>query len=145
MKVDDILKIKGHKVITIDSRQTVKQAMNLMTENFIGALPVMKDNRLAGIISERDILRLIQQHGDEALQMKIADTMTTKLIVGILEDDLERVEALMTNNRFRHLPIMDGHDLTGIVSIGDVVKAHVKNLRIENLYLIDYITGKYPG
>ncbi len=145
MKVIDILKVKGNKVVTIDSHKTVRQAMDLITENFIGALPVMKENRLAGIISERDILRLIQQKGDAALQIKIGDAMTTKLIVGILDDDLERVEALMTNNRFRHLPIMDGPNLAGIISIGDVVKAHVKDLKIENLYLIDYITGKYPG
>ncbi|SYZ73930.1 CBS protein [Candidatus Zixiibacteriota bacterium] len=145
MKVADILNVKGREVITIESHKSVKQAMERLTQRHVGALPVLKDNRLVGIISERDILRLIHQKGDTAFDMNIGDIMTTNLIVGVLSDDLDRVEALMTNNRFRHLPIMEGPDLAGIISIGDVVKAHVKNLKIENLYLIDYITGKYPG
>jgi len=145
MKVRELLKAKGDYTETIEGEKTVKQAMDRMVDKKIGALPVFEKEELAGIITERDILRLMHKSGAGALLFKVREVMTRKLVVGILEDDIEMVQAIMTNNRFRHLPIMDGKKMVGIISIGDIVKSHVKNLQIENRYLIDYITGKYPA
>ncbi len=148
MKVRDILKAKGGQCETIHPEATIKEAMDRIMDKKIGALPVMKDKNLVGIITERDIFRLIYKHREDLREIfdnKVADVMTTHLIIGVPDDDMEAVEALMTNNRFRHLPILDGKKLAGIVSIGDVVKMEAKNLKIENRYLQDYIVGKYPG
>jgi len=87
----------------------------------------------------------VAKEGEGALSKTIREVMTTRLVVGVLEDEIDMVMALMTNNRFRHLPIMDGRKMVGIISIGDIVKTQVNNLEIENRYLMDYITGKYPG
>lgn len=145
MKIKDILKAKGTHVETIASNDTIRQAMDKIIKKQIGALLVMEKNGLEGIITERDIARLIHKEGEKAFANIIGDTMTRRLIVGLPNDDVDLAMALMTNNRFRHLPVMDGPKLVGIISIGDIVKAQVKNLQIENRYLMDYITGKYPA
>ena len=119
--------------------------MDKIIEKGIGSLLVMNDDTLVGIISERDIFRLYHKHGEKAAAMEVGDTMTRDIIIGIADDDVEAVKALMTNNRFRHLPIMERSKVVGIISIGDVVKSMATDLQIENRYLKDYITGKYPG
>ncbi len=145
MKVRELLKTKSQDTETIEPDKSIKEAMDIIVAKRIGALPVLDKGELVGIITERDIFRLLHKNGAGAFTFKVGDVMTRKLVVGILEDDIEMVQAVMTNNRFRHLPIMDGRKMVGILSIGDIVKSHVKNLQIENRYLIDYITGKYPG
>jgi CBS domain-containing protein len=145
MKVSEILKAKGSRVESITPDKTIKEAMDIITGKNIGSLPVLENNILAGIITERDILHLMEKEGEKALSKPVGEVMTTRLVVGVLEDEVDTVMALMTNNRFRHLPIMDGRKMVGIISIGDIVKTLVKNLQIENRYLMDYITGKYPG
>ena len=145
MKVSEILKAKGSRVESIAPNRTVREALDVITGKGIGSLPVLENDMLAGIITERDILRLVAKEGEGALSKTIREVMTTRLVVGVLEDEINMVMALMTNNRFRHLPIMDGRKMVGIISIGDIVKTQVNNLEIENRYLIDYITGKYPG
>ena len=148
MKVRDILGTKGKVIHTILPEDTVKKAMDEIAARKIGALLVEEDGMLKGIITERDIFRLLHKHQDKcnyALELKVKEVMTTNVVIGIPDDDIDMVEALMTNNRFRHLPIMDGKKIAGVVSIGDIVKNMAKNLQIENRYLKDYITGKYPG
>jgi len=145
MKVKDILKAKRGPVISIEPHRTLKDAMDTIMKNKVGALLVMEGETLEGIITERDLFREYHQTGDKALSRKIGEVMTTDLVVGLPEDDIEAVQALMTNNRFRHLPIMQDKKVCGIVSIGDVVKILAVNLKIENRYLKDYITGKYPA
>jgi len=140
-----MLDAKGHKYESIGPKNTIRDAMDRIMEKRIGSLLVMNENRLVGIISERDIFRLYHRHGEKAAAMEVGDTMTRDIIIGIPDDDVEAVKALMTNNRFRHLPIMEGNEVVGIISIGDVVKSMATNLQIENRYLKDYITGKYPG
>ena len=94
---------------------------------------------------ERDIFRLMATHGESAFSRPVKDFMTENLVVCVPDDDIDTAMACMTNNRFRHLPIVENKKVVGIISIGDVVKAQVHNLKVENHYLIDYITGKYPG
>ncbi len=145
MKVKDILKAKGGAVLSIQPGKTVKEAMDSILKNKIGALLVMEDDMLKGIITERDLFRVYYQAGEKVLKKKVSEVMTTNLVVGLPNDDIEAVKALMTNNRFRHLPILENKKVCGIVSIGDVVKILAVDLEIENRYLKDYITGKYPG
>lgn len=148
MKVKDILESKGKVVHKVSPETTVKETMDQIVNRKIGALLVEEEGTLKGIITERDIFRLIHrnlENSREALNKKVREIMTTNVVIGIPEDDIDMVEALMTNNRFRHLPIMEGRTIAGLISIGDIVKSTVKNLQIENRYLKDFITGKYPG
>lgn len=148
MKVRDILETKGKTIHTISPDASVKRAMDEIANRKIGALLVEEGGSLKGIITERDIFRLLYKSLDnwnQALDSKVSEVMTTNVVIGIPDDDVDMVEALMTNNRFRHLPIMEGEKIAGLVSIGDIVKNMAKNLQIENRYLKDYITGKYPG
>jgi CBS domain-containing protein len=145
MRVRDILKSKGSGFEAITPGQGVKEAINKMLDKKIGSLLVMNNEDLVGIVTDRDIFWKVNREGDRMLSVKVADIMTTKLVVGLPDDDIETAMAYMTNNRFRHLPIMDGSKVVGIISIGDIVKAQVHNLKVENRYLIDYITGKYPA
>ncbi len=145
MKVNDILEAKGRDVFSIEPDRTLKDAMDSIINNKIGALLVMEKKDFVGIISERDLIREFHKSGGDALRKKVGEVMTTKIVVGILEDDIEEVEALMTKNRFRHLPIMNDGEVVGVISIGDVVKMLAANRDSENRYLKDYIEGKYPA
>ncbi len=145
MKVHDLLKKKAGKIVSISSDRTIKQAMESIIAHKIGALPVIDGDELKGIISERDIFRLTFSKGESGFNVKVSEVMTKNIVIGFLNDDVENVSALMTQNRFRHLPIMDNKKLVGIISIGDVVAANVDSLAVENRYLKEYIAGKYPA
>jgi CBS domain-containing protein len=145
MKVKDILDVKGYEFESVGPNTTVGVAMDTIIQKGIGSLLIMNNDTLIGIISERDIFRLYHKYGQKATSITVDEVMTKDIIIGLPEDDVEAVKALMTNNRFRHLPILDGSKVVGIVSIGDVVKSMATDLKIENRYLKDYITGKYPG
>jgi len=145
MKIQDILKSKGSHVECIESHNTVREALARIVARKIGALLVVEDDTAVGIITERDILRLVAVCEKEPLSGQVKDFMTRNLVIGLPDDDLDTAMACMTINRFRHLPIIEGQKVIGIVSIGDIVKAQVHNLKTENRYLFDYITGKYPG
>ena len=145
MKIRDILKVKGSDVESIEPTLTIREALNRINDKKVGALLVYKDEELVGIITERDILRLMATKGEAAFSDPVEKIMTKKLIIGLPDDDLDTAIAYITNNRFRHLPIMENKKLCGIISIGDIVKALAHNLKIENRYLMDYISGKYPG
>ncbi|NIP42982.1 MAG: CBS domain-containing protein [candidate division Zixibacteria bacterium] len=147
MKIKDILEQQGKReIFKVTPETVVKDGLEIIMKNRIGALLVMDENdKLAGIITERDILWRIYKDGEEALHKKVDDYMTRNVIVGIPDDDIETAEQFMTVNRFRHLPIMEGEKLVGLISIGDIVKSMAGNLRVQNRYLRDYITGKYPG
>lgn len=145
MKVKDILKIKGSRCECIGPDNSIKEAMNLIINKKIGALPVMENENIIGIITERDILRLLGSQSASVFEKPVREYMTKNLVVGVPDDDVDVAMAYMTNNRFRHLPIIENGRLAGIISIGDIVKTEVSNLKVENRYLTDYITGKYPG
>jgi len=147
MKIRNVLERQGEReLISVKPDATVREAMELLVKNKIGALLVKDDQeKLAGIITERDVLWRLFKDGEQVLQKNVEKLMTRKVIVGIPEDSIETAEVFMTVNRFRHLPIVEGEKIVGLISIGDLVKAQLKNLKVENRYLTDYITGKYPA
>lgn len=123
MSVGTVLATKGSKVITIQPDQTVKDALAMLAKHNIGALVVVDDSEFpVGIISERDIVRDAARD-DDFMMNTVQDVMTTDVVTGTAQDDLRSVANLMTERRFRHLPIVEEDTLIGIVSIGDVVKA----------------------
>ena len=146
MKVKDILASKGSRVVTVEKSSSVIDAMSIFSANRVGSLLVMdKDNNILGIIGARDVLMAVLNHLDEIKTITVEKIMTTNLIVGTLDDSIDYILAVMTENRVRHIPILDGKELKGIVSIGDVVKSQLKEKDVENKYLKDYIADKYPG
>lgn len=131
MKVSHILASKTGELVTITPEQTIKTAVKQLVERNIGALLVVDDNgNLVGILSERDIIRWSSQT-DDVLKMSVAEVMTRNVVTGLPQDDLMSVANTMTERRFRHLPIMDGGKLIGIISIGDVLKAQRDKYRGE--------------
>ena len=123
MTIASLLAKKGVKVVTIGPRDTIREALRRLAEHNIGALVVVDGHGgLAGIVSERDIVRALAR-SESILLEPIASIMTRDVIIGTPQDDLVAVGNTMTEHRFRHLPIVEGGRLVGIVSVGDVVKA----------------------
>lgn len=146
MKVRDILKDKGTEVATIGAEKTICDAVKALVEKNIGSL-LVKDEKgaIAGIITERDIVKQCNQCLESFKETKVKDVMTKNLIVASPDDDLDYVENIMTQNRVRHLPIISNQKLEGIISIGDLVNVLRGECKVENRYLKNYISGKYPG
>jgi CBS domain-containing protein len=125
MKISTILATKGANVVTIRPDQSVKEAAAALAEHRIGVLIVVDDaGRAAGILSERDIVRGVAR-ADDILTQPVSAVMTRRVLTGSPQDDLMSVLRTMTEQRFRHLPILDGGQLAGIISIGDVIKAQL--------------------
>jgi CBS domain-containing protein len=142
MRIRDILRTKGHDVVTVGPDQPVLAAVRILAEHRIGALVVRSRDQVEGIISERDILNLAASDPARLTSERVADVMTTEVIVGVPEDDLDYVMNIMTQNRIRHLPIVDEDGgLVGMVSIGDVVNAVRRSVEAENRHLKEYIQG----
>jgi CBS domain-containing protein len=141
MKIREILAKKGSEVFDIYTEDTVEKALQEMVENNIGALIVRDSNNseIQGIISERDLLRLFEKKWDNMYNIPVSDIMTKNIIVGNIDDDLSLAENTMTHNKIRHLPIMDEQGLSGMISIGDLVKAKLQEIETQNKYLNDYI------
>jgi CBS domain-containing protein len=145
MKVKDILAKKGVTVFTSPDSITVKEALDSLIMNKVGSLVIVdEDGNPVGIITERDILNLANKDNNWH-NLPVNENLTTNFIVGILDDHVEYIMSLMTINRIRHVPIIDEGKLAGIISIGDIVKAQLKDIKAENRYLSDYIMGKYPA
>jgi len=123
MNIKGILATKSRFVFTIRPQQTVAEAVDMLAKQNIGALVVTNaEGKIVGIITERDIIRQAAK-SQSIFAQKVSDIMTRGVIVGLLEDDAMSVAHTMTERRFRHIPILDGEELIGIVSIGDLVKA----------------------
>ena len=137
MNVDAILKSKGRGVMTIPAATSVASAIDQLTSNNIGALIVSADGeRVDGIVSERDIVRGLARYGNRLLAMPVDKVMSTPRTCS-REDTLAHVMELMTVSRHRHLPVVDGGRLRGVVSIGDVVKSRLQELVLEVAVLRD--------
>jgi CBS domain-containing protein len=146
MLVQDILKEKNREVVTIRPEDTVETAMTKLLENKISCLPVLSaDGELAGIVSDKDIFRTAYEYDARFKRMLVKEVMTTDLIIGVLDDDLNYIAAIMTNNRIRHVPIMDEGRMVNLLSVGDIIKAQLRDLKVTNRYLRMYIEGSYPG
>ena len=141
MLIEQILKTKGGTVTTIDANVSLAEAAHLLDEQRIGAVVAMNGESLAGVLSERDILRQVARHGAEALQMSVENSMTRGVITATPNESIDACLARMTDRRIRHLPIMrDGH-LAGIVSIGDLVKWKIEEHKAEADAMAEYIKG----
>ena len=142
MKVKDILVTKGSKVWSVKSGQTIKEAVQVLVTQKIGALLVFdQKDQIVGIITERDIMRACHEYGKELDGTTVIKVMTSRVIIGTLEDDLDYIMNIMTQNRCRHIPIVENEQLQGIISIGDVVKAQLHDSQVQIKYLKDYMHG----
>jgi CBS domain-containing protein len=142
MKVEDIIKDKGHRVVTLTTEATVAQAAKMMIQERIGGVVVCDaEGKLRGVLSERDIVQGLTEHGEKVLPMKIGDLIGKHAVTVNPGDSLLKVMALMTDRRVRHLPIVDEEGrLSGIVSIGDAVKSRIEEIEAEAKTLWEYIT-----
>ncbi|MBF35328.1 MAG: inosine-5-monophosphate dehydrogenase [Henriciella sp.] len=142
MLIEQILKTKGGNVLTIDASQTLAEAARFLDEERIGAVVAMSGEGLAGVLSERDILRQLARHGAAALQMSVEESMTRGVITANPTESLDQCLGRMTDRRVRHLPVMRDGKLAGIVSIGDLVKWKIEETRAEADAMADYIKGQ---
>ncbi len=140
MIVSQILREKGHDVYTVFKEISVKEVSALLAEKRIGAVVVTDQaDAVEGIISERDVVRGLAQHGSSILDKKVEELMTKNVITHGLDDHIDDLMQKMSKSRIRHLPILDDGKLVGVISIGDVVKNRVKELEAEGNMLRDYI------
>lgn len=143
MKVRELLKTKGNRVVTIQPQETLVEASRRLTENSIGALLVLAlDSTIEGIVSERDLVKVCANQNGNLGASLVRDAMSTNLLIGVPEDEVDYILGIMTLNRIRHVPIMDQGKLLGIISIGDVVKARIQETEVKSRYLEEYIFGQ---
>lgn len=142
MLIEQILKTKGGEVLTIDAQSSLSDAARFLDDAKIGAVVAVNDAGLAGVLSERDILRQVARHGVDALQMTVEESMTRGVITANPTESLDQCLARMTDRRVRHLPVMRDGRLAGIISIGDLVKWKIEETRAEADAMADYIKGQ---
>lgn len=141
MYVTDILRSKGARIVSVSEDDSVNDAIGLLCSNRIGAVLVLdKQGGLAGILSERDLVRGLQRHGKAVFDKPITELMTTQVITCSPGDPVASIEGLMTANRFRHVPVMENNQLVGVISIGDVVKNRIEEAQAEVDALRRYIS-----
>jgi CBS domain-containing protein len=140
MTVQLILEAKGRDVATVDPAQSVADVIEALHTRRIGALLALDaDNRLLGIVSERDVVRILAEHGAEALSRGVGEVMTRNLVTIGEEATIDQAMGLMTQGRFRHLPVVRDGRCVGIVSIGDIVKRRIEDAEREAEDLKTYI------
>lgn len=141
MTVKAILEQKGHKVFTLGPNEKLSDAVRMLAEHRIGALVITNgDRKIVGILSERDIVRVLGKEGASALEKQIRDVMTPKVSICNESHTVHEVMAIMTRGRFRHLPVEKNGQLDGIISIGDVVKRRIEDAEKEAAEIRAYIT-----
>ena len=139
-KVSSVLKRKGPDVVTVTPQQTVARVVEVLAQNRIGAVPVInQEGQLIGIISERDIIRGLSEHADAVLALRADQLMTRDIKTCSSEDELVDLMEVITQQRIRHLPVIQNGALQGIVSIGDVVKQRLEEVQSEAEELRGYI------
>ena len=140
MTVKAILDRKGSDVATIEPTADLASAVKLLAACHIGALVVTSFEReIAGIVSERDVIRVLAESGAAALEQPVGQVMTRKVVTCTRADTMSSIMELMTAGKFRHLPVVEGDQLIGIISIGDVVKYRLRQIEFEFAALRDYI------
>lgn len=144
MKIKDISRINQREVVKVGPDDAVTVAIDKLINAKIGAMPVCDaDGMLVGIISERDILYGLHERDNDITNIKVKDLMTREVIVGVPEDDLEEILKTMTEKGVRHLPVMTGPEVVGMLSIRDVIEERLTECTTHVRYLHDYITGGY--
>lgn len=140
MRIADVLRNKGAAVVTINPDATVGELLAGLAEQNIGAMVVVGAEGVVGIVSERDVVRQLHTYGASVLSRPVAKIMSTTVATYTKSDTVDKISVLMTENRVRHVPVLDGKKLIGIVSIGDVVKSRMGELEAEQQQLQSYIT-----
>jgi CBS domain-containing protein len=143
--VGAVLSHKGSKVWTIPADATVYEAIQLMADKNIGALLVTDRGRLEGVFSERDYTRKVALQGRSSKETLVRAVLTDRVIAARPDDTIEACMRVMTDNRIRHLPVLDGDHVVGIVSMGDLVNWIISAQNVAITQLESYITGAYPG
>ena len=142
MLVRDVLDAKGRRVVAIDSEASVSEAIAKLVQNNIGSLPVVdQENRLVGIFSERDVLRLFHHKGEGFGRVHIAEVMTCRPVTCDLVDDVNEVMGLMSERHIAKVPVLEDSKLVGVISVGDVIKVMFDKVSTENKHLMSYIHG----
>ncbi len=145
MKVKDVLKNKKRELVTVDASTNILEAMDLLIKNGISCLPILGySGQLVGIISDKDIFKAVFENQQGFQSFTVGNLMTTDLIVGLPDDEIDYIGGVMTENQIRHVPIVEQDKLLGLLSLGDVVKAEIKRMKIENRYLKMYMEGNQP-
>ena len=143
MKVSDILSAKGQKVRTISPEETAINAANRLRIENIGALVVSRDGRgIYGMLSERDIINGLAEHGSELPHLPVSRLMSRSVVTCAPGDSIAEISRIMTRRRVRHLPVLQDGQLAGIVSIGDVVKHRLDEVEMETNVLRDYAIAR---
>jgi CBS domain-containing protein len=143
--IDSILHQKGARIWSVAPEATVFEAIALMAHKNIGALLVMKGDKLAGIISERDYTRKVALKGKSSKLTAVREIISSPVISVSPGASVEECMRIMTDHRVRHLPVLDGEKVIGVVSIGDLVNWTINAQHVALSQMEDYITGKYPG
>lgn len=139
MHVQAILGDKGTKIVSIRPDATILEACRLLTEHRIGAVLILDGDRVAGVFSERDLVRAVVEQGSSCLDVALSSVMTRNVLTCKPTDSLDEVMAVMTARRVRHLPVLDDGRLVGIISIGDVVKHRLDEAALEVDSLREYV------
>jgi CBS domain-containing protein len=139
MTIAAILQSKGSEVLTIDSGASVRDAVALLAERKIGALPVLRGSEVAGVMSERDVIYCLRSDGAAVLDWTVARIMTAPAITVTPETEILSALSLMTRRRIRHLPVVEKDRLIGLVSIGDLVKYRMDRIEAEAAAMLNYI------
>jgi CBS domain-containing protein len=144
MQVKDILKLKGSQIYSIAPEALLPQAVSMMVEHDIGSLLVMEKGRMTGILTFREVLAAVQRHRGVIDEVKVVDVMVPQPVCGDVEDSVDHMRGVMTDQHVRYLPIMDKSMLVGVLSFHDVAKAALRAASFENKLLKQYIKN-WPG
>ena len=139
MTVRSILNTKGHQIMSVEPDAKLAAAVKLLGEKKIGAVLVMNQTRLEGILSERDIVRVLSERGADVLEELVSNVMTRKVVSCRQSDTVSGIMEMMTLGKFRHLPVVEDSKVVGLISIGDVVKWRVQEYEREQEALREYI------
>jgi len=140
MTVAALLRQKGNEIISVSPASTLMEVAALISSRRIGAVVVMSgEKRLAGIVSERDVVKAVAARGDAALRLTAADVMTTDVITATPRTTINEAMEMMDAGYFRHLPVMEGGEMIGIISVRDAVRSHIQSQAQEVSSLMDYV------
>lgn len=140
-RISDVLRNKGAEVVTVSPDATVSELVSLLVRRNIGAVVVTSGKDVVGIVSERDVVHHIYRRGGELLTTPVSEIMSTEVVSCVPEDEVDHLMRTMTERRIRHVPVLVDGSLTGIVSIGDMVKARIGELEEERRHLHSYLAA----